>query len=758
MSDPVNCGRCGRVCRAVHATGSCEAGECTRGDCDPGFYDIDGRADTGCEYACTIASPAVEVCNARDDDCDGTVDEGDPGGGATCGEATGACMAGTTRCVMGAVTCVGGVSPSTETCDGTDDDCDGTTDEGNPQGGRVCGVATGLCDTGREVCTAGALVCVGEVGPVAEVCNGLDEDCDGAIDEGNPGGGAACGDTTGACEAGMLTCIDGAVTCMGDIGPRDELCNGVDDDCDGSTDEGDPEAGALCGTDVGRCSPGTQRCMAGTLSCEGAIGPRAETCDATDEDCDGSVDEGNPGGGASCGTTTGECTAGMQVCRTGTLVCEGGTPPRVETCNMRDDDCDGATDETFSFATDVRNCGGCGVTCSFPNAVPRCSAGTCSIAGCLAGFHDLDPGVPGCEYACSFRGAESCNGLDDDCDGRMDEALTAPSFFCNPNGVCAGTGATCAGAGGWVCTYPATYRDTDSVCDNLDNDCDGRVDEGFPLVGTACSNGLGACRRTGSYMCTAGGDAVACSAPPAGTGTPEECNGLDDDCDGLVDEPDDPSVPGRDGIDVSAIDSVVVSLGGGATVRVMSYEASRPDATASSGGALSTVACSRPNVQPWTSVTWAQAQAACCALNPGGTCGATGWRLCDAAHWQRACEGPGGSCQWSYAASCSSSQPLVCNGAEHDSDPGRAGDQDAVYATASASFPMCGTSWGAAGTIRDLSGNVREWTATPGAPGFYQVRGGSYQSIEAGRSCQFAFTVAATSGSAPNTGFRCCMY
>ncbi len=765
MTDMRNCGRCGRVCRAVHASGTCEAGVCTRGACDPGFYDIDGLPGNGCEYACTVADPPTEVCNARDEDCDGTVDEGDPGGGVECGSAVGACVAGATRCTMGAVLCVGGVSPSTELCDGTDDDCDGRVDELNPQGGRVCGTSVGTCDSGREVCTGGALVCTGGVDPVAEACNDLDDDCDGTTDEGNPGGGASCGETAGACEAGMMTCTRGALVCTGDGGPRDELCNAVDDDCDGRTDEGDPESGGLCGTDVGRCSTGTRRCTSGALTCVGAVGPGTETCDGSDEDCDGRVDEGNPGGGAACGSTVGRCTAGMQTCRTGTLVCEGGTGPTAETCNGLDEDCDGRVDETFALMTDVSNCGMCGRACSFPNAVPTCAMGSCRIGSCLAGFHDLDPMAPGCEYACSFRGGEVCNGVDDDCDGRTDESLTPPASFCNPNGVCAMTSASCGGAMGWTCNYPAaTYRSADSICDGLDNDCDGLVDEGFPLVGTSCSNGQGTCRRTGSYVCNATRDGVQCNAAAAGTPASEACNALDDDCDGLVDEvgPDLPGTPHRDAIDVSAISTVSVSRAG-RNFRIMQFEASRPDATATSAGTQGPIACSRSGVMPWTSVTQAQAQAACCALNVGGACpgaGAAGWRLCDAADWQIACEGPAGTCDWSYQTMCTASQPTRCNGQEYDCNTSLPGDQDCPFVTGSSTFPGCGTDWGAAagGMVRDLSGNVREWTATLSSPGFYQVRGGSYQSIEAGRACDFAFTVAATAGPAPNTGFRCCLY
>ena len=235
------------------------------------------------------------------------------------------------------------------------------------------------------------------------------------------------------------------------------------------------------------------------------------------------VDEGNPDGGASCGATAGACEAGALTCARG-----------------------GFADDGLAFATDVNHCGSCGHVCSLPNAIERCVAGACGVAACEPGFRDLDPLAPGCEYACDFVGAEVCNGRDDDCDGAIDEGVARPSGFCSPNGVCAGTLASCGGAAGWVCTYPATYEEAETRCDGLDNDCDGLADEGYPLLGAGCFNGLGACRRDGLYVCDPSTrDRVLCNAPPAGAPASEVCNGLDDDCDGRADErePNDPLTP-----------------------------------------------------------------------------------------------------------------------------------------------------------------------------------------------------------------------
>jgi formylglycine-generating enzyme required for sulfatase activity len=101
---------------------------------------------------------------------------------------------------------------------------------------------------------------------------------------------------------------------------------------------------------------------------------------------------------------------------------------------------------------------------------------------------------------------------------------------------------------------------------------------------------------------------------------------------------------------------------------------------------------------------------------------------------------------------------MTCNGEEYDCDSGRAGDQDCLFSTGSTTFPSCRTSWAAAGNVYDMSGNAREWTSTAVGSSIYEVRGGSYASIEAGRACDFDFTVSAASSAAGNTGFRCCYY
>ncbi|MCB9714217.1 MAG: hypothetical protein H6712_10195 [Myxococcales bacterium] len=210
--------------------------------------DGSGGVDDGPPPGCT---PMPELCNGLDDDCDGVPDDDDPEGGAACNTGMpGECADGVMTCAGGTLECAPLSAGVAEVCNGLDDDCDGTPDNGDPGGGGACNTGMpGICSDGTNSCVGGVLSCVPDQVAGAEICNGQDDDCDGAIDDGNPGGGSACGTgQPGICAAGTNTCVSGMITCQANNAPVAEICgNGLDDDCDSTVDDG-------CGCPFGLCS------------------------------------------------------------------------------------------------------------------------------------------------------------------------------------------------------------------------------------------------------------------------------------------------------------------------------------------------------------------------------------------------------------------------------------------------------------------------------------------------------------------------
>lgn len=142
----------------------------TSGDC----HDNDALAYPG----------AAERCNSKDDNCNGTVDEGNPGGGQACSTGLpGVCTGGTTVCSQGQVICSQNTQASAEVCDGLDNDCDGAADDGIGSGGSCFTGLPGVCSQGTYQCTGGGWQCVQSVAPQIEECDGLDNDCNGYVDE-----------------------------------------------------------------------------------------------------------------------------------------------------------------------------------------------------------------------------------------------------------------------------------------------------------------------------------------------------------------------------------------------------------------------------------------------------------------------------------------------------------------------------------------------------------------------------------------------
>jgi hypothetical protein len=330
-----------------------------------------------------------------------------------------------------------------ETCDGLNNDCDAFTDEDFPSLDDACDNGLlGVCrGTGIYVCTAdhtGTVCQITDPGdaPGTEVCNNLDDNCNGLIDEGLSCGG--CGDA--------------------------ETCDGEDEDCDGEIDE---DLARPCGTDVGDCTAGTEVCEDGMWVGCTATGPFAEVCDGRDNDCDGVCDGftqecsvlsgGNP--------DVGPCHPGQQQCpalcsATGNSfgACLNEVVPTTEVCNCVDDDCNGTPDNGTGGANCDSSCGVGTTVCDPTTCALRCDSTI----------------TPGPEVA--------CNGLDDNCDGEIDEDYV--SVPCDDGGtIC--NGHTVCVMGNEVCVGTTIGPEQ---CNCEDNDCDGNSDEtGTCPGGSTCT-------------------------------------------------------------------------------------------------------------------------------------------------------------------------------------------------------------------------------------------------------------------------------
>jgi hypothetical protein len=515
-----------------------------------------------------------------------------------------------------------------ELCDGVDNDCNGTIDDGGTYTWYADADGDGFgdpTDTVEDCADPDGYVAAPDdcddadpaINPDAdEICNDIDDDCDGAIDGPDATDATAWyrdgdGDGYGDDDAVQLACEapSGTVDQGGDCDDTefesrpdaDEVCNAIDDDCDGLVDDddsdvdtsrggtfyadddgdgfGDPDVAIVACAQPSGAVTDDRDCN----DLDAAINPAAsEVCDGSDNDCDGLSDDDDPTVDTSTGSTyytdddsdgyagSGTVEACVQPAGADTVVtdCDDSdaavNPAASEVCNSIDDDCDGLIDDddssvdastgtTYYTDADSDGFGGSG-------AVQACT----QPSGTTATSTDCDDSTAAVNPAAS----EVCNSIDDDCDGLTDDAdgsldaSTGSTFYTDSDGDGFG-GASAVQA----CVQPsgAVSSSTDcddsaaavnpaasEVCNSIDDDCDGLIDDDDSSVDASTGTTYYRDADSDSYG-DAGNTTQTCSLPSGyarngsdcndsdgaiNPGEAEICNNVDDDCDGLTDDDD----------------------------------------------------------------------------------------------------------------------------------------------------------------------------------------------------------------------------
>ena len=564
----------------------------------------------------TIYPGALEVCDQIDNNCDGNIDEGltslwfadgdedgygDPNIFRDTCVAPDGYIADNTDCDDSSARAYPG---NIEVCDQLDNDCDGQTDEdvstiwyadfdedgyGSPALSQTsCTPPAGYV---QDASDCDDLLATSYPG-ATEYCNGADDDCDGTVDENDAANVSrwyADADQDGygdnnvaidACAAplGYVATAGDCDDTLAAINPgATEICDSLDNDCDGSTDVNAVDATTwyvdLDGDNHGSLVATTSSCTRPTgysatsddcndatvLAYPGAT----EVCDYLDNDCDGTVDVNAADAQTwyvdADSDGYGESATGLLYCQapygfaSNDLDCDDSDgnvhPSAPEYCDGVDQDCDGVADDSAVDATRWYL-----DTDSDSFGDPNVYAYSCSQpAGYVPNALDCDDAASGVYPTAD----EYCDGIDEDCDGNIDDnAADAQRYYDDVDGDGYGDPSSFQDA----CTAPAnsslntldcddssatTYPSANELCNGNDDDCDGSIDEGAIDIQIwyqdADGDGFGQ-QTSSSFGCTAPAGYVASSSDcddgdsAIAPGLDEYCNGVDDDCDGTVDD------------------------------------------------------------------------------------------------------------------------------------------------------------------------------------------------------------------------------
>ena len=392
------------------------------------------------------------------------------------------------------------------------------------------------------------------------------ETCVDADGDGVPGTGDCASEPTVDCNDADVTIHPGA----------QEVCDGVDQNCDGKADEGLPTQKYYEDSDadgVGSdkvtgeaCGPAPKGSVLDTGDCndtDPAVKPgAAEVCNAVDDDCNGEVDNGltfqdfyvdadGDGSGDASGTAVSSCQPKVMGRVANKLDCNDGNPTvkpgAAELCNKVDDNCDGQIDNGITYQDYYPDVDGDGFGSAGAAAENSCS----TVAGKVTNNLDCNDSSPTVKPGAP----ESCNAQDDDCNGQIDEGLQFKNYYPDMDGDGFGaTGSTaqtaCAAVAGKV-TNNGDCNDMNAqvkpgapeVCNAVDDNCNGAVDDGLTFVGYyADGDGDGVGAGAVQNSCTPVAGRVTSNNdcddanPLVKPGATELCNGIDDNCNAQTDE------------------------------------------------------------------------------------------------------------------------------------------------------------------------------------------------------------------------------